>query len=100
MNINSSTRALLASLFFVCLLFACETQDDVDSWKASFLRAGVYPEKSSEIMNGEEVRLLCNNIKASLKNQLGKKTENVSCLILNPLLLLLYIINQRLYHGL
>ncbi|XP_055366630.1 dynamin-3 isoform X9 [Betta splendens] len=24
---------------------ACESQDDVDSWKASFLRAGVYPEK-------------------------------------------------------
>uniref|UniRef100_A0A8C6SQ46 Interferon-induced GTP-binding protein Mx n=1 Tax=Neogobius melanostomus TaxID=47308 RepID=A0A8C6SQ46_9GOBI len=24
---------------------ACDTQDDVDSWKASFLRAGVYPEK-------------------------------------------------------
>ena len=26
---------------------SCETQDDVDSWKASFLRAGVYPEKSN-----------------------------------------------------
>ena len=26
---------------------SCEAQDDVDSWKASFLRAGVYPEKSS-----------------------------------------------------
>lgn len=24
---------------------ACDAQDDVDSWKASFLRAGVYPEK-------------------------------------------------------
>ncbi|XP_071246149.1 dynamin-2-like isoform X1 [Salvelinus alpinus] len=24
---------------------ACDTQEDVDSWKASFLRAGVYPEK-------------------------------------------------------
>ncbi|XP_029914630.1 dynamin-2 isoform X5 [Myripristis murdjan] len=24
---------------------ACNSQDDVDSWKASFLRAGVYPEK-------------------------------------------------------
>ncbi|XP_032094781.1 dynamin-2 isoform X6 [Thamnophis elegans] len=24
---------------------ACDSQDDVDSWKASFLRAGVYPEK-------------------------------------------------------
>ena len=35
------------------LELSCETQDDVDSWKASFLRAGVYPEKSSEAMNGE-----------------------------------------------
>ena len=24
---------------------ACAAQEDVDSWKASFLRAGVYPEK-------------------------------------------------------
>jgi dynamin GTPase len=32
-----------------------ETQDDVDSWKASFLRAGVYPEKQSEAAaNGED----------------------------------------------
>ena len=37
---------------------SCETQDDVDSWKASFLRAGVYPEKSSEAMNGDEVRAM------------------------------------------
>ena len=33
---------------------SCETQDDVDSWKASFLRAGVYPEKLSDTTNGEE----------------------------------------------
>lgn len=33
---------------------SCETQDDVDSWKASFLRAGVYPEKVSDTSNGEE----------------------------------------------
>lgn len=25
---------------------ACDTQDEMDSWKASFLRAGVYPEKN------------------------------------------------------
>jgi dynamin GTPase len=28
----------------------------VDSWKASFLRAGVYPEKATDQANGEEVR--------------------------------------------
>lgn len=33
---------------------SCETQDDVDSWKASFLRAGVYPEKVSDQTNGED----------------------------------------------
>lgn len=33
---------------------SCETQDDVDSWKASFLRAGVYPEKASDQTNGED----------------------------------------------
>jgi len=36
------------------LELSCETQDDVDSWKASFLRAGVYPEKTGEVMNGDE----------------------------------------------
>ncbi|XP_052123276.1 dynamin isoform X9 [Frankliniella occidentalis] len=39
------------------LELSCETQDDVDSWKASFLRAGVYPEKATEQSNGEEVRV-------------------------------------------
>lgn len=38
------------------LELSCETQDDVDSWKASFLRAGVYPEKQTDqTTNGEEV---------------------------------------------
>ena len=35
------------------LELSCEGADDVDSWKASFLRAGVYPEKSGDSMNGE-----------------------------------------------
>lgn len=35
------------------LELSCEGQDDVDAWKASFLRAGVYPEKSGGSMNGE-----------------------------------------------
>lgn len=38
------------------LQLGVETQDDMDSWKASFLRAGVYPEKVSDSANGEEVR--------------------------------------------
>jgi hypothetical protein len=32
-----------------------EGSDDVDSWKASFLRAGVYPEKTGDTLNGDEV---------------------------------------------
>lgn len=48
------------------LELSCETQDDVDSWKASFLRAGVYPEKSTEQANGEEVSSLL--IKTRLDN--------------------------------
>uniref|UniRef100_A0AAR2LV96 dynamin GTPase n=1 Tax=Pygocentrus nattereri TaxID=42514 RepID=A0AAR2LV96_PYGNA len=28
---------------------ACDSQEDVDSWKASFLRAGVYPEKDQVV---------------------------------------------------
>jgi len=32
---------------FKTLDLACESQDELDSWKASFLRAGVYPEKKT-----------------------------------------------------
>ena len=39
---------------FKTLDLSCENQDDVDSWKASFLRAGVYPEKSSVDTGGAE----------------------------------------------
>ena len=37
---------------FKQLELSCATQDDLDGWKASFLRAGVYPEKKTEIQNG------------------------------------------------
>ncbi|XP_061563114.1 dynamin-1a [Cololabis saira] len=30
------------------LELACESQEDIDAWKASFLRAGVYPERVAE----------------------------------------------------
>lgn len=36
------------------LELSCENVDEVDSWKASFLRAGVYPEKDP-LPDGEEV---------------------------------------------
>ena len=37
------------------LELSCETQEDVDNWKASFLRAGVYPEKGTVQPKDEEV---------------------------------------------
>lgn len=37
------------------LELSCESQEDVDSWKASFLRAGVYPEKERVNPEIEEV---------------------------------------------
>ncbi|SPP86463.1 blast:Dynamin [Drosophila guanche] len=39
------------------LELSCETVEDVESWKASFLRAGVYPEKQETQENGDEVRI-------------------------------------------
>ena len=33
---------------------SAESNEEVDSWKASFLRAGVYPEKESAKENSEE----------------------------------------------
>ncbi|KAM6921756.1 dynamin 3a isoform 2-T2 [Xenentodon cancila] len=37
---------------YKCLELACNSQEELDSWKASLLRAGVYPEKVTE--NGPE----------------------------------------------
>lgn len=37
------------------LELSCETLEDVDSWKASFLRAGVYPEKDRPNKSDEQV---------------------------------------------
>lgn len=44
---NMSYVSLLRNVYkdYRQLELACETQEEVDSWKASFLRAGVYPER-------------------------------------------------------
>lgn len=42
------------------LELSCENVDEVDSWKASFLRAGVYPEKES-LTETDEVCKICEN---------------------------------------
>lgn len=32
---------------YKCLELACNSQEELDSWKASLLRAGVYPERDA-----------------------------------------------------
>ncbi|KAI9562772.1 hypothetical protein GHT06_010226 [Daphnia sinensis] len=58
---------------------SCETQDDVDSWKASFLRAGVYPEKLSETTNGEDSGE--RESSASMDPQLERQVETIRNLV-------------------
>ena len=49
----------------------CETQDDIDSWKASFLRAGVYPEKTSDESNGDDGASDTASMDPQLERQVG-----------------------------
>uniref|UniRef100_A0A8W4F979 Dynamin-2 n=1 Tax=Sus scrofa TaxID=9823 RepID=A0A8W4F979_PIG len=51
---------------------ACDSQEDVDSWKASFLRAGVYPEK-------DQVRTQENTF--SMDPQLERQVETIRNLV-------------------
>uniref|UniRef100_A0A3P9MUR2 Dynamin 3 n=1 Tax=Poecilia reticulata TaxID=8081 RepID=A0A3P9MUR2_POERE len=39
---------------YKCLELACNSQEELDSWKASLLRAGVYPERDAEQENGAQ----------------------------------------------
>ncbi|XP_050359368.1 dynamin isoform X9 [Nymphalis io] len=61
------------------LELSCETQDDVDSWKASFLRAGVYPEKTSEAANGDESSDTSGT--SSMDPQLERQVETIRNLV-------------------
>merc|ERR1712142_188572 len=57
---------------FKTLDLSCETQDDMDSWKASFLRAGVYPEKQSAegtVGDGEEASERGESVDPQLERQ-------------------------------
>uniref|UniRef100_A0A8C3M4S9 dynamin GTPase n=1 Tax=Chrysolophus pictus TaxID=9089 RepID=A0A8C3M4S9_CHRPC len=53
------------------LELACETQEEVDSWKASFLRAGVYPEQE----NGSD------SFMHSMDPQLERQVETIRNLV-------------------
>uniref|UniRef100_A0A8C9TLS9 Dynamin-2 n=1 Tax=Scleropages formosus TaxID=113540 RepID=A0A8C9TLS9_SCLFO len=55
---------------------ACESQEDVDSWKASFLRAGVYPEKD-QVENDESVPVDT----FSMDPQLERQVETIRNLV-------------------
>ncbi|KAG9470783.1 dynamin-2 isoform X2 [Eleutherodactylus coqui] len=55
---------------------ACDSQEDVDSWKASFLRAGVYPEKD-QTENEEDVQ----ENTFSMDPQLERQVETIRNLV-------------------
>ncbi|XP_071275125.1 dynamin-2 isoform X1 [Agelaius tricolor] len=55
---------------------ACDSQEDVDSWKASFLRAGVYPEKDqTESEDGAQENTF------SMDPQLERQVETIRNLV-------------------
>ncbi|GAB6023415.1 hypothetical protein CHUAL_008201 [Chamberlinius hualienensis] len=61
------------------LELSCETQEEVDTWKASFLRAGVYPEKKVDQVNGEEERAA--EEATSMDPQLERQVETIRNLV-------------------
>uniref|UniRef100_A0A182J339 Dynamin n=1 Tax=Anopheles atroparvus TaxID=41427 RepID=A0A182J339_ANOAO len=62
------------------LELSCESTDDVDSWKASFLRAGVYPEKDTPA-NGDEETSESGPTGQSLDPQLERQVETIRNLV-------------------
>uniref|UniRef100_A0A8C7YNL9 Dynamin-2 n=1 Tax=Oryzias sinensis TaxID=183150 RepID=A0A8C7YNL9_9TELE len=61
------------------LELACESQEDVDAWKASFLRAGVYPERSSASDGGDDND--SDNLMHSMDPQLERQVETIRNLV-------------------
>ncbi|XP_061888372.1 dynamin-2-like isoform X1 [Entelurus aequoreus] len=57
---------------------ACDTQEDVDSWKASFLRAGVYPEKD-QVPENEDAMNPSDTV--SMDPQLERQVETIRNLV-------------------
>ncbi|KAM8843655.1 dynamin-2-like isoform 4-T4 [Synchiropus picturatus] len=56
---------------------ACDSQEDVDSWKASFLRAGVYPEKDQ--VENDEAMVPSDTV--SMDPQLERQVETIRNLV-------------------
>ncbi|KAJ8979051.1 hypothetical protein NQ317_010302 [Molorchus minor] len=57
------------------LELSCETLDDVDSWKASFLRAGVYPEKVHKSIEEEAYAEINKGVMEDIDPQLKRQVE-------------------------
>uniref|UniRef100_A0A1I8Q4L3 Dynamin n=1 Tax=Stomoxys calcitrans TaxID=35570 RepID=A0A1I8Q4L3_STOCA len=62
------------------LELSCETVEDVESWKASFLRAGVYPEKQETQENGDEEGREA-SVETSTDPQLERQVETIRNLV-------------------
>ncbi|XP_076316091.1 dynamin-like [Tachypleus tridentatus] len=60
------------------LELSCEGQEEVDSWKASFLRAGVYPDRSSGTTNGDAES---ESTGQSMDPQLERQVETIRNLV-------------------
>ncbi|KAM6975718.1 dynamin-1a isoform 10-T11 [Tautogolabrus adspersus] len=60
------------------LELACENQEDVDAWKASFLRAGVYPERVTSDGSDENGS---DNLMHSMDPQLERQVETIRNLV-------------------
>ncbi|XP_044634602.1 dynamin-1 isoform X10 [Equus asinus] len=64
------------------LELACETQEEVDSWKASFLRAGVYPERVGDKEKTSETEENgSDNFMHSMDPQLERQVETIRNLV-------------------
>ncbi|KAG9509561.1 Dynamin, partial [Fragariocoptes setiger] len=66
------------------LELSCESQEDVDSWKASFLRAGVYLDRSTKPSEESEDGTASNQTKdelSSLDPQLERQVETIRNLV-------------------
>ncbi|XP_066223125.1 dynamin-1 isoform X1 [Saccopteryx leptura] len=64
------------------LELACETQEEVDSWKASFLRAGVYPERVGDKEKASETEENgSDSFMHSMDPQLERQVETIRNLV-------------------
>uniref|UniRef100_A0A8B9EMX6 dynamin GTPase n=1 Tax=Anser cygnoides TaxID=8845 RepID=A0A8B9EMX6_ANSCY len=77
------------------LELACETQEEVDSWKASFLRAGVYPERlSCSAGNNEAEENGSDSFMHSMDPQLERQVETIRNLVDSYMTIMHLMINN------